>query len=244
VAEEARLGDALAQALKEVSETRVVGDLVEQARLAETITRAAEDVGAARQAGEARPTLTQATERLVAETADAEARFAQANEVRTAGLRPWEPCADPVQAANVEAQLLSEAQSFNWQSTYAELPVDSFTHVRTVITPENLLLVSEKLQTECSLSVAKTEVQFYRSSLTDKARIDARAGDVITYHTHPGVNEEMKFTPTQGQELLDLLNQGDKKGFLTRIADSYQAEGLDIHGTLLEDNMRNQGMIP
>jgi proteasome lid subunit RPN8/RPN11 len=239
------------------------------------VTTAAEEVAGELAAGDAAAARASASEQLAAERVDAQGQVALNKQVvRADGTRPWGPCRDPIRADAVEAQLLSEAQSFSFQVNYSEIPVDSFFHIRTVISTEDLVLVSENWKTECSISVAPTEVQFYRSSVTDIAKIEVKPGDVISYHSHPGINEvmasvddlkgmikgqtdmvivsrradggvaEMKYTVTEAQELLDLLAQGDLKGYFSRFEAKYHAQKLDTTGTVLEENMRKQGMIP
>jgi hypothetical protein len=137
-----------------------------------------------------------------------------------------------------------------------------------------LLLSERKGTEHSSTVEANGNVIFYRSSQGDEAKIFAARGDQIHMHTHPGTNEvvpspedlvaalmsqtdmmivsrradggvaSMTYTPTEAQELSDLLQNGDTRGFLNKFHARYQAEGLGIGGTTLEENMKLQGMIP
>jgi hypothetical protein len=275
VADEAAMSGSIGTALDTTTGLRAVGDAVDQAQLVTQVTTAAEEVSAELGVGDAAAARATAAEQLAAERVDAQGQVALNNQVvRADGSRPWGPCLDPVRADAVEAKLLGEAQSFSWQTNYTQIPEDSFFHVRSVISTEDLVLVSEKWQTESSISVAPTETQFYRSPLAAEAKIDVHPGDVMSYHSHPGINEvmastddlkaviksntdmmivsrrvdggvaEMKYTVVEAQELLDLYNQGDLKGYFTRFEAKYRAEQLNTKGTVLEENMRKQGMIP
>jgi hypothetical protein len=195
--------------------------------------------------------------------------------VEAEGACPWGTCPDPPRADAVEAQLLSEAKTFDNQVNMFQLPEDTPIRVKTPLDPGDLLLLSERLQTECSITIeGNGGVIFYKSSKAREASVFAEEGDQITYRTHPGVNEvmasvrelngvlvgktdmvivsrgvdgsvaDMKYTVAQAQELLGLLDQGNKQEFLRRIEARYQAKRYTIVGTVLEENMRKQGMIP
>src|SRR5262245_35758546 len=113
-------------------------------------------------------------------------------DVRATGTRRWGNCLDPVRADALEAQLLVEARSFGFQKQLSLLPVNTPVRVTTPLDPGDLLLVSEKQQTEHSVTVeANGDVIFYRSSQGDEAKIFAASGDQIHFHTHPGTNEVM-----------------------------------------------------
>ena len=178
--------------------------------------------------------------------------------------------ADAIEAQLLAETTMFRSQS-GYTQLPVNTPVQVKTHLDP---EDLLLLSEKQGTEHSSTVESNGEVIFYRSSAGDEAKIFAAWGDQIHMHTHPGTNEvipspedlmaaltsktdmmivsrranggvaSMTYTPAEAQELADLLQNGDKKGFLTKIHDRYQAEGLSIAGTTLEENMKLQGMIP
>jgi hypothetical protein len=168
------------------------------------VASSAEDLSAtdyAAQAGE----LAEATATAVEEEASAEAAGVRAAEngaaaleqkaavVRSSTTQPWGSCPDPAQADALAAQLLTEAKSVSSLQNYPDLPSNTPVRVLTELNKEQLLLLSERFQTEVSSSVEGNQrgVIFYRSSQLDEAKNFVEPGDLESIHTHPGINEVM-----------------------------------------------------